>query len=88
VLGSEGQVAAGVVASQDQARRADLAGASWRKSTSSAANGSCVEVAHLQHGEVGVRDTKDKGTGPVLIFTCPEWDVFLSGVKRGEFDPI
>ena len=93
MLGSEGQVAAGEVHSQVQARRADLdqadvAGAAWRKSSWSAANGSCVEVAHLQHGEVGVRDTKDRGMGAVLIFGASEWDAFLSGVKHGDFDSI
>lgn len=87
MLGSEGQ-AADEVPSQVQARQADIAGATWRKSSWSAANGSCVEVAHLQHGEVGVRDTKARGMGPVLIFKSPEWDAFLSGVKSGEFDSI
>jgi hypothetical protein len=88
VLGSEGQVAADEAHSQGQARQVDLARASWRKSSWSAANGSCVEIAHLQHGEVGVRDTKDRGLGPVLIFADPEWDAFLSGVKHGDFDSI
>lgn len=42
--------------------------ASWRKSTFSSMNGSCVEIGWLEPGRIGVRDTKDRGTGPVLIF--------------------
>lgn len=87
MLGSEGR-AADEVPCRVQARQADIVGATWRKSSWSAANGSCVEVAHLQHGEVGVRDTKARGMGPVLIFRGPEWDAFLSAATNGEFDPI
>jgi hypothetical protein len=57
--------------------------ASWHKSTASSA-GACVEVAHAE-GHVWVRDSKDPG-GPVLGFTQKEWDAFLVGVQRGEFD--
>lgn len=46
---------------------------------------SCVEVA-LADGIVGLRDSKDKGRGPVLAFTEPEWEAFLAGAKNGEFD--
>jgi len=89
MLGSEEQGLPDQVHSQAwSVRRGDIAGASWRKSSWSGANGSCVEVAHLQHGEVGVRDTKDREMGPVLVFTRPEWDAFLVGVKHGEFDSI
>ncbi|TQM29345.1 DUF397 domain-containing protein [Nocardia bhagyanarayanae] len=64
----------------------DLTGAVWRKSTYSGPDGNCVEVAFLDGGNVAVRDTKDKGVGPVLAFTPGEWDAFLSGVSAGEFD--
>lgn len=57
----------------------------WRKSSYSAYNGGCVEVARLRDAEVGVRDTKDLGTGPVLNFGAGAWGAFLSGMKNGEF---
>jgi hypothetical protein len=65
---------------------ADMAGACWHKSSRSAANGSCVEVAHLRCGRVGVRDTKALGCGPVLMVTSREWGVFLSRIRHGDFD--
>ncbi|MEU2256143.1 DUF397 domain-containing protein [Nocardia xishanensis] len=64
----------------------DLTGAVWRKSSYSGADGNCVEVAFLGGGNVAVRDTKDKGSGPILAFTPSEWDAFVSGVSAGEFD--
>ena len=36
-------------------------------------------------GEVGVRDTKDRSKAP-HVFTRHEWECFLAGAKRGEFD--
>jgi hypothetical protein len=65
---------------------AEVAMASWYKSSASSYNGNCVEVSHLRDGLVAVRDTKDKSSGPALIFTQPEWDAFLAGAKNGEFD--
>jgi hypothetical protein len=67
---------------------AQVSGASWRKSSFSNYNGSCVEIARLQPDRIGVRDTKNNGTGPVLIFTDREWDAFISGAKDGQFDNI
>jgi hypothetical protein len=69
-------------------RPEDIAGATWRKSSLSAFNGSCFELARLPAGRIGVRDTKDKGSGPVLIFNQNEWSAFLSGAKAGEFDSL
>ena len=61
----------------------DWSKAVWRKSTTSDTGG-CVGVAYVE-GFVGVRDTKDKGAGPVLSFTEHEWSCFVSGVERREF---
>jgi Domain of unknown function (DUF397) len=57
----------------------------WTKSSLSHALGNCVEVADLQGGQVGMRDSKNI-TGPVLDFPPEEWQAFLGGVRNGEFD--
>lgn len=57
----------------------------WIKSSLSYANGTCVEVANLPGGIVGVRHSRDTA-GPVLRFTPAEWHAFLGGVRLGEFD--
>ncbi|GAA4206687.1 DUF397 domain-containing protein [Streptosporangium oxazolinicum] len=65
----------------------ELATAAWRTAQKSSSNGgNCVEVAPLSGGRVALRDTKDRGTGPVHVFTPGEWDAFLDGAKKGEFD--
>jgi len=49
-------------------------------------NGSpvCVEIAK-KDGYVGVRESKNPN-GSVLGFTADEREVFIKGVKDGEFD--
>jgi Domain of unknown function (DUF397) len=69
-------------------RAQDISRAVWQKSSMSSYNGSCFEIARLVTDRVGVRDTKDKGSGPVLIFNQNEWSAFVAGVKAGEFDSI
>jgi hypothetical protein len=59
--------------------------AAWRTSSYSGPNGNCVEVADLRDGRRAVRDTKDRGRGPILMFTPGEWQAFVAGVKAGEF---
>ena len=55
----------------------------WRKSSKSADNGACLEVAHTGDA-VGVRDSKDP-VGPVLIFDQATWLAFVSDVKSDGF---
>ena len=64
----------------------DATGATWRTSSYTNGTGQCVEVADLPDGGRLVRDTKDRGAGPVLRFTPDEWRAFVLGVKDGEFD--
>lgn len=50
----------------------------WRKSTHSGTNGGdCVE-AGTAPGAVLVRDTKDRGNGPVLRVTPADWRRFAA----------
>jgi hypothetical protein len=58
--------------------------ATWRKSSRSGSEGSCVEVRRLP-AAIQVRDTKDR-TGPVLSFPAEAWHGFIAGVHEGEFD--
>ena len=62
----------------------DWSKARWRKSSNSA-DGGCVEVARCGD-RIGVRDTKQAGAGPILVFNEREWDAFLIGVASHEFD--
>jgi hypothetical protein len=63
----------------------DLSGVNWFKSSRSSGSKDCVEVAFLDGGQVGVRDSKNS-TGPALVFTPGEWDAFTAGVNGGEFE--
>jgi len=54
----------------------------WRKS-SFCGDGFCVEVAEVD-GDIAMRDGK-RPEQPCLIFTMPEWDAFVTGVRAGEF---
>ncbi|TLF74868.1 DUF397 domain-containing protein [Nocardia cyriacigeorgica] len=63
---------------------ADLRGAHWFKSSYSAGGTECVEIAHLNHGHVGVRDSKNP-TGPALVFAPTAWDRFTSALRSGVF---
>ncbi|WP_433662996.1 DUF397 domain-containing protein [Nocardia sp. CA-128927] len=63
----------------------DLSNAAWFKSSHSSPDQDCVEVAFLDGGTVGVRDSKNP-TGPALAFSSSEWDTFTMGVAGGVLD--
>ncbi|WP_280382413.1 DUF397 domain-containing protein [Nocardia wallacei] len=64
----------------------DLSCARWFKSSHSGANQDCVEVAFLDTGHVGIRDSKNP-TGPALVFAPTEWDALVTGVMSGDLHP-
>jgi hypothetical protein len=53
---------------------------SWKKSSYSAANGNCVEVARLGGGHIGVRDSKNAAM-PAMGFTPAAWRTFIREIK-------
>lgn len=59
----------------------------WMMSSRSTGNGgSCVE-ARRHRDLIEVRNSKDPAAGTVR-FTVEEWDSFLDGAKKGEFDRL
>lgn len=63
----------------------DFTNAVWHKSTRSGDNGGqCVEVAFLDM-VVGLRDSKDKRNGPVLVVDRGEWEAFVAEAVDGTF---
>jgi hypothetical protein len=58
----------------------------WVKSSLSVATNACVELARV--GDViALRDSKNPGL-PSHYYTHAEFDAFLYGAKRGEFDHL
>lgn len=64
----------------------DLTKMTWRKSSHSAGNGNCVEVA-IDATAVIVRDTKNRDAG-TLVFTSTAWTIFVEGTKNRAFDLV
>jgi hypothetical protein len=59
----------------------------WIMSSRSSGNGgSCVQ-ARRQDDLIEVRNSKSPQAGTVR-FTVEEWDSFLDGAKKGEFDTL
>ena len=56
-------------------------GGKWRKSSYSAENGNCVEVAAA--GTVLIRDTRDRG-GVTLSIPARAWRAFAAHVRGNE----
>jgi len=59
----------------------------WIKAQRSQGQTNCVEVARVDADTVAVRNSKNPD-GPVLRFTQAEWEAFLDGMAKREFDSI
>ena len=54
----------------------------WRKATHSANGGAdCVETGSIP-GAVLIRDTKNRGLGPVLRISPNDWQRFTTSIKH------
>ncbi len=56
---------------------------------SSHSNASCVDVVHdVDTDQFIVTNTRDttRPNAIALVFTRPEWNAFIKGVRDGEFD--
>ena len=60
----------------------------WRKASASNGGSGCFEFAPSVGGGVLLRDSKDKGHGPILQFDRNEFEAFLKGCNDGEFDDL
>jgi hypothetical protein len=61
----------------------ELAQADWHKATKSNGATGCVEVAHLTDW-IALRDSKNPDE--VQLYTPFEWECFLDGIGKGEFN--
>lgn len=59
----------------------------WQKSSLTANNGQCFELAPLPNGGVAVRDSKNPIRAP-LCFTAGEWEAFKGGIIKGDFNNL
>jgi hypothetical protein len=65
--------------------RAESIYGGWRTSRHSGSSANCVQAAAAGR-TVGVRDTKQRGRGPVLEFAEVRWRAFVEAAKNGAFD--
>lgn len=54
----------------------------WRKSRYSSGEGNCVEVAGNPTGTVAVRDSKNPGSGHLML-SRGAWEMFTAKIKAG-----
>jgi hypothetical protein len=54
----------------------------WRTSRHSGSSANCVQVAAAGR-VVGVRDSKQRGRGPILEFTEAGWRAFAEAARKG-----
>jgi hypothetical protein len=59
----------------------------WVKARRSGSDAGCFELRRVGD-RIELRDSKDKGAGPILRFRPDELDAFLDGAKNGEFDHL
>ncbi|HEY2237215.1 MAG TPA: DUF397 domain-containing protein [Streptosporangiaceae bacterium] len=60
---------------------ADSTDTAWRTS-SRCSHGDCVQVGSFPARAVAVRDTKNRGGGPDLVFAPAAWRSFIAGVRE------
>lgn len=62
-----------------------LRGSAWRKSSYSGAVGNCVELSHLDDGNVAVRNSRNPH-GPALVWSRTGVSELVAAVRTGEVD--
>ena len=67
-------------------QQADVATLRWRKSSHSGSGNNCLEFASMEAG-VAVRDSKNPDGGH-LVFGAQDWEAFITGIKRGEYNSL
>ena len=63
----------------------DAACVTWRRNTDIDGNPGTLEIGYADNGMVGLRYVNEPD-GATLIYTPQEWDAFIDGVRKGEFD--
>lgn len=65
--------------------RNDRPGGVWLRSSRCEVNGSCVEVARLADGRIGIRDGKLGTASPVLAISPAQWRALVARMAAGQF---